>query len=131
MSALDLLDKLAGGAVERAFGEVVTISPQIRARHAGFGGADPDRPEKQIKAAFASGTEPAGLFENRRQGHSAVGNTDIVTASSLLTISAATYASLGYEVVKDDFVTVRGRIFRVIVNRPDDLGAVLLELVPK
>ena len=131
MSALDLLDKLAGGAVERAFGEVVTIFPQVGARHAGYGGADPVRPATTIKAAFASGTEATLLFGNRRQGHSAAGNTEVVTTNSVLSVTAATYATLGYEVVKDDFVTVRGTVYRVVVARLDDVGAVLIELVPK
>ena len=131
MSALGLLDKLAGGTVERMFGETVTISPQIGARHAGYGGADPARPARTIKAAFASGTDATLLFGARRQGHSAVGNTEVVTTNSVLSVTAATYATLGYEVVKDDFVTVRGTVYRVVVARLDDVGAVLVELVPK
>lgn len=131
MSALGLLDKLAGGAVERAFGETVTISPQVHARHAGSVAPDPARPAKDIKAVFASGAEAVRLFDGRREGRAAIGSTDFVTANSVLSVTGASYAGLGYEVVKDDLATVRGKPYRVVVVRPDDVGSVLIELVSK
>lgn len=133
MSALGLFDRLAGAAIERAFGEAVVITPQVNARHGGYRGADPSRPAKTINAVLAEGADEMRLWKSRHTGDSALGISVMEIAPAWLTVTAAAYASLGYEVAKGDLIAPVGRSvsYEVATVLPDDTGAILLELVKK
>lgn len=132
MSALDLLDRLAGGAVDRAFGEVVTVIPRSGGRIAAASD-DPSRPQKTVTAVFADAPSEMALFQNRMNGLKEVGTTGVLIPGAVLSLSAAQAKTLGYELRKGDLVKLSARAGtpRYAVSSPpqaDDLGAVVLML---
>lgn len=127
-----MIERLTGRATSRAFGETVTITPMQPGAHTVAAGPDPARPERQVVACFNSAPDDIAIFEDRNEGQTAIGGARVVVGAAWLTVSAEVMISLGYEVVKDDVVTLSDRpgapTYTVSMVAPHDLGGALLHL---
>lgn len=131
MPILKLLDRLAGGAVERAFGETVLVLPMKAERNAAPS-VDPDRASATIRAVISIAPEERGLFADRKGGANTLGPTRVQSAGTWATVSAAELARLGYRPGQGDVIVLMDRPephrYRVIQADLDDLGAATLHL---
>ncbi len=131
MPVLALLDRLAGRAVERAFGETLLVLPMAATRNAAPQ-ADPERTPLAIRAVFSIAPEDRALFADRKGGANTVGPTRVQLSGTWATVTAAELARLGYPPVQGDIVVLIDRTgaprYRVSTADLDDLGAATLHL---
>ena len=131
MWARSLLDRLAGRAVERAFGETVLVLPMKVTRNA-TATADPDRASATIRAVISIAPEDRALFADRKAGANTLGPTRVTLAGLWATITATAVADLGYWPVQGDLLGLIDRPgsprYRITQVDLDDLGAVTLHL---
>ena len=126
-----LLDRLAGRAVERAFGESVLIQPMTSGKNAAPS-PDPDRGTATIRAVISIAPEDRPLFADRKAGANTLGPTRVTLAGVWATVTAASVAELGYQPVQGDLLGLIDRSgsphYRITQVDLDDLGAVTLHL---
>ena len=129
--SIRLLDRLAGRAVERAFGESVLIQPMKGGKNAAPS-ADPDRGTATIRAVISIAPEDRGLFAERKAGANTLGSTRVLLAGVWATVTATAVADLGYWPVQGDLLGLIDRPasprYRITQVDIDDLGAVTLHL---
>lgn len=124
------LDALAGRAVSAAFGDAVLVSPMIHSEYRD-GVPDPDRPPGTVRGIFGleHGTDD---FRGQRVRGEFAGNDRLIEASAHLQITAAEYAKLGYEIVRNDRITLTETtgqpVYVVSSNHPLDCGDAFLIL---
>ena len=126
-----LLDRLAGRAVEQAFGESVLVLPMKGGKNAAPS-ADPDRITATIRAVISIAPEDRSLFAERKAGANTLGSTRVTLAGVWATVTAASVAELGYRPVQGDLLGLIDRPgsprYRITQVDLDDLGAVTLHL---
>ena len=126
-----LLDRLAGRAVERAFGEAVLVLPMKVTRNA-TATADPDRASATIRAVISIAPEDRALFADRKGGANTLGPTKVTLAGTWATVTAAEIDRLSYLPIQGDVMVPTDRPgqarYRVSQVDLDDLGAVTLQL---
>jgi hypothetical protein len=131
MSARGLLDRLAGRAVERAFGEVVLVVPRRMGPNSA-GTADPERAIASLKGVFSIAPGEKNLFSDRKGGVNAIGQTHLVLPGTWLTVTADELIRAGYLPTQGDLVRCIARAgspqYRISSIERDDLGAVLFHL---
>lgn len=131
MSARSLLDRLAGRAVERAFGEAMLVLPMKVTRNAAAT-ADPDRAAATIQVVISIAPEDRALFADRKGGANTLGPTKVTLAGTWATVTAAEIGRLGYLPIQGDVMVLTDRPgqarYRVSQVDLDDLGAVTLQL---
>ncbi|PYF05034.1 hypothetical protein BJ122_102260 [Rhodopseudomonas faecalis] len=116
--------------IDGYMGERVRITPRIASEYA-EGAPDPARPARDIKAVFSKGQEADPIDRGRRGGRMQ-GSSLMATSPTTLWVRAAVYASLGYELVRGDAVTLLDApgqpTYAVSRATPSDLGDVTLIL---
>jgi len=126
-----LLDRLAGRAVERAFGESVLVQPMKGGKNAAPS-PDPDHSMTTIRAVISIAPEDRPLFADRKAGANTLGQTRVMLAGVWATVTAAFVAELGYQPVQGDLLVLVDRPgsprYRITQVDLDDLGAVTLHL---
>ena len=126
-----LLDRLAGRAVERAFGESVLIQPMTGGKNAAPS-PDPDRGTATIRAVISIAPEDRTLFADRKGGANTLGSTRVLLAGTSATLTAAEIGRLGYLPIQGDIMVLTDRPgqarYRVSQVDLDDLGAITLQL---
>ncbi len=126
-----LLDRLAGRAVQRTFGESVLVLPMKGGRNAAPS-PDPDRGTATIRAVISIAPEDRPLFADRKAGANTLGPTRVTLAGVWATVTATAVADLGYWPVQGDLLGLIDRPgsprYRITQVDLDDLGAVTLHL---
>lgn len=125
----DALDAGLCAAVEGTFGEEAMLQPRLAASQYSAITADPDRPPRQVRGVFSSGSAVSGL-EGAGVASGRTGSTTIAGQTPVFWLSPATIASLGYRIRAGDGLTLTGppaRTFRISRVDPTDTGD--LELV--
>jgi len=126
-----LLDRLAGRAVEQAFGESVLVLPMKGGKNAAPS-ADPDRITATIRAVISIAPEDRSLFAERKAGANTLGSTRVTLAGVWATVTAASVAELGNPPIQGDLLGLIDRPgsprYRITQVDIDDLGAVTLHL---
>lgn len=126
MSIFDDLDAELSSAMEDEFGDMAVFSPRVPSEY-GAALVDPARPEKQVRGIYSSGPVIRKLDGDARGNQF---NTKQVSEVLVFWISAAALAALGYDVRKDDQLTIAGKPkpFRVVAVMATDRGDVELHL---
>ncbi|RRY08808.1 hypothetical protein [Brucella anthropi] len=107
MPAFDRLSRVAGRAVDRLYGEEVSITGRIDSQYSGRT-ADPDRPAIKVRAVFAD--EPdADDIGGQRSGNSLPGVTRLTNGAVSIQIMAADVAAMLWLPRKGDLVRLSSR----------------------
>lgn len=125
-SKFDLEMAKADGIIDAYMGEAVGIFPMENVEQVGWG-RDPHRREKIIRGTFMEGGGAQPL-EGDRRGAEGRGTTNFVGGSGRLWIVAQQLALLGYEIVDNDQVEIRGKRWSVSRVEPSDIGDATLIL---
>lgn len=129
MPAFDRLNRIAGKAVDRLYGEPIVISGRISSDYSGRS-LDPGRAPITTRGVFADDPSPEDIG-GQRAGNSLPGTTRLAQGAVSVKIMSADAASLSWQPVKGDLVTFANRAgnYAVTEPRPLDHGDLVLILV--
>lgn len=134
MTKFDDIVAFADAAIETVIGEAIRIEPMVPGGYTGSGdGADPDRPVTIVTGTFrATPGTPMPLSGEARER---VGGMRVATRETVLHLSAATAAGLGYPLKVGDRLVrldaVAGqRAFTVLHGRRTDTGDLFAHVAP-
>lgn len=126
-SPFDALDAQVSDVLEGAFGETVRIIPRASRRGAQYVavGADPDRPPKDIIAIPTDAPKSVDT-RGQRTGFRMGSATRLIVGRFEVWVSAATAATIGFDVLSRDLVRMNDRegqpTFNVVEAIPEASG---------
>jgi hypothetical protein len=127
MSLFSQASSAAGAAISGIFGEAIVIAGQSLGRISA-GVDDALRPARPTRAVLTEKPAADGLFDERKNGASAIGPTRIVETELVAQIQSIDAEAIGYRPARGDKVTLSERPGAPvhIVGRveDDDIGTV-------